>query len=424
VDRTDTYWSEADRARVLSEIEDGLWRYVARHARDVAATSQAVADLTGLTPSALDALRRLHALLSDDVVVFVDEALPALLKGLRPVAPPRLGVGRGPVRGPIAWGATTAARARTGGDGTIYASQSAYKHFATPEALLLRRLLASLVASCERLNDTVGWGYADGWGATVARIDGAARAALADHRLARVEEAAPLAPLAVPLAAHLAACQRSLRGATRALARAYERYRDLVECPTMEALRAALRERVLLPMQDDALYELWALLGVAAVLDEAGWRLEAAALVGQRPAPFAYRAPHGVTARLVFQHAPVPWRESSRYRALFERYGVAGATRRPDLIVELEDGHGRRYLLVEVKRTRDPGYTADSVYKVLGYLADFADVFAGQEGARAILLVWDGVADTLATSAPDALVLATHRDYHARLREILATTAP
>lgn len=420
MDRTDTCWSEADRARVLSEVEDGLWRYVARHARDVAATSQAVADLTGLTPSALDALRRLHALLSDDVVVFVDEALPALLKGLTPVAPPRLGVGRGPVRGPIAWGATTAARARTGGDGTVYASQSAYKHFATPEALLLRRLLTSLVASCDRLNDTVGWGDADGWGTTVARIDGAARAALADRRLARVEEAPPLAPLAVSLAA----CRRSPRGATRALARAYERYRDLVERPTLEALWAALRERVLLPMQDDALYELWALLGVAAVLDEAGWRLEAAALVGQRPAPFAYRAPNGATARLVFQHAPVPWRESSRYRALFERYGVAGATRRPDLIVELEDGHGRRYLLVEVKRTRDPGYTADSVYKVLGYLADFADVFAGQEGARAILLVWDGVADTLASSAPDALVLATHRDYRARLREILSERRP
>jgi hypothetical protein len=75
---------------------------------------------------------------------------------------------------------------------------------------------------------------------------------------------------------------------------------------------------------------------------------------------------------------------------------------------------------VEVKRTRDPQYIADSIYKVLGYLADFEGVFAGQEGPRALLLLWDGPgALPSGQQAPDTLVLATHRDYRAQLRQWL-----
>ena len=107
---------------------------------------------------------------------------------------------------------------------------------------------------------------------------------------------------------------------------------------------------------------------------------------------------------------------------MFDRYGLAGAVRRPDLIVELHCGRRRRHLLVEVKRTRDSQYIADSIYKVLGYLADFEAVFAGQEGPRALLLLWDGLGAPASRPAPDTLVLATHRDYRAQLRQWLVAS--
>jgi hypothetical protein len=277
-------------------------------------------------------------------------------------------------------------------------------------------------------------GATQAWGAQAAQIEAAALRALADPVLADVEAA-------TNPAADLAACRRSPRAAVRLLAHAYARYRDLVEQPTVTALLEALRQRVLAPLDDDTLYEVWALLGATAALDGAGWRLEAAELIGRHATPFAYRSPDGrATARLRFGHTPQHWRRQSRYRAVFERYSLAGATRRPDLIVDIREGQHRRYLLVEVKRTRDPGYIADSVYKVLGYLADFEAAFGAQRGTRGLLLLWDGVtppsstaplssadlnsAATFATSVPsDPLILATHRDYQTTLRQWLMAAA-
>src|SRR5438067_10604766 len=79
------------------------------------AATRLLADLTGLSVASLETLRHLHLLLSEDVIQFIDEALPALLRGLRPVAPPEAVAGRVVVRGRIAWAATVAARARSGG---------------------------------------------------------------------------------------------------------------------------------------------------------------------------------------------------------------------------------------------------------------------------------------------------------------------
>src|SRR5919201_446806 len=345
----ETCWTDGERDRILAEVADNLWRYVGRHACAVPAATRLLADLTGLSVEALETLRHLHLLLSEDVIQLIDEALPALLHGLRPVAPPEAVAGRVVVRGRIAWGATVAARARRGGS----------------------------------------------------------------DRALHVAEAAAMADLA--------ACRRSSRQAARTLARVYDRYCRLVEHPTPAALVDALRQRVLAPLDDDALYELWALLGATTVFDEAGWTLDVAGLIGQAAVPFAYRAPGGGTvARLRFGHTPTHWRRTSRYCTVFDRYGLAGAVRRPDLIVELHRGRRRRHLLVEVKRTRDPQYIADSIYKVLGYLADFEAVFAGQEGPRALLLLWEGPgAPPSGQQAPDTLVLATHRDYRAQLRQWL-----
>ncbi|HKO25023.1 MAG TPA: hypothetical protein VJY65_09860, partial [Chloroflexota bacterium] len=145
---------------------------------------------------------------------------------------------------------------------------------------------------------------------------------------------------------------------------------------------------------------------------------------GQVAVPLTYRAPGGnAVARLRFGHTPAHWRRASRYCTVFDRYGLGGAVRRPDLIVELQRGRRRRHLLVEVKRTRDPQYIADSIYKVLGYLADFQAVFAGQEGPCALLLLWEGPgAPPSGPQAPDTLVLATHRDYRAQLRQWLVAS--
>ncbi len=408
-------WTPDDRERVLAEVADGLWRYVARHARAVSPAARLLADLTGLSPAALDTLRHLHLLLSDDVTAFVDTALPELLRRLRAVALPEPLAGRAAVRGRIAWGATAAARARVGGDRALYVAMAPVQSYSTAETRLLARTLDGLASSCATLRASVAAESAEGWITTLERVEAAVTSARSQRHLATVD------PDDASAAADLAACRRSPRASARLLAATYARYRDLVARPISAALVDALRRRALAPLDDDTLYELWALLGAATVFDDAGWVLDATALAGQDAVPFTYRAPDGrAVARLRFGHTPAHWSRDSRYRAVFQRYGLSGALRRPDLIVEVRRGAARRYLLVEVKRTRDPGYIADSVYKVLGYLADFQDAFRHQRGARALLLLWDGA--ERAATPPDAapLVLATHRDYRATLRALIA----
>jgi hypothetical protein len=412
----ETCWTDGERERILAEVADNLWRYVGRHACAMPAATRLLADLTGLSMESLETLRHLHLLLSEDVSRFIDEALPALLRGLRPVAPPEAVAGRVVVRGRIAWGATMAARARRGGsDRALHVSATPRPQYGTAEARLLVRTLDALAQACARLSALASGGE-DGWTAQVERVETAVGRARSHRLLAAVHVAE------APAMADLAASHRSPRQAARTLARVYDHYCRLVAHPTLSALLEALRQRVLAPLDDDALYELWALLGAATVFDEAGWTLDVAGLVGRAAVPFTYRAPGGGTvARLRFGHTPAHWRRASRYCTVFDRYGLAGAVRRPDLIVELRQSRRRRHLLVEVKRTRDPQYIADSIYKVLGYLADFEAVFAGQEGARALLLLWEGRGAALSGSqAPDTLVLATHRDYRAQLGALVS----
>jgi len=495
----DGCWTAAERERVLAEVADELWRYVGRHARDIATATGLIANLTGLSPRALDTLRHLRLLLSDEVALFVDDTLPELLRRRRATTARRVEVGRGAVRGPVLWGATVAARARAGGAAPdLYAASTAHKHLDTPEAQVLTRLLQGLDRSVGVIQDCVGELEPRGWGARVAHIADAVSMALAqvdgvqprrrdplgasyslgapaparwlssrqtvvgahigdsshrgrdggrqdagapsrdgasDGSGAPSEYDAPTGPEHEVTPAALNACAHSTRAAVRALADVFGYYRDMVETPASEALLWALRTRALTPLDDDALYELWALLGAVAVFDESGWRLRTAELIGQDPTPMIYSASDGkTTARLHFQHTPLAWRGQSRYRAIFERHGLSGAVRRPDLIVELRRGRHRRYALIEVKRTRHGGYIADSIYKALGYLADFEAVFEGQRGVRGLLALWDtpdsgdvvlgddlssGNGDSGGGMAPDTLVLATHRTYRHEARRLL-----
>src|SRR5919201_3479363 len=246
----ETCWTDGERDRILAEVAANLWRYVGRHACAVPAATRLLADLTGLSVESLETLRHLHLLLSGDVIRFIDEALPTLLRGLRPVAPPEAVAGRVVVRGRIAWGATVAARARRGGDRALHVAATPRAQYGTAEARLLVRTLNALARSCARLSALVS-GAQEGWTVLVERVRTAVGRARSHRLLATVHVTEATAM------ADLAACRRSPRQAARTLARVYDHYCRLVEHPTLSALVDALQQCVLAPLDDDALYELW-----------------------------------------------------------------------------------------------------------------------------------------------------------------------
>lgn len=143
-----------------------------------------------------------------------------------------------------------------------------------------------------------------------------------------------------------------------------------------------LRKGWLAPVSSDDLFELYALILVMqAVEGDLGFgEPKAYGLIQRgRAAVATYRRADGVKAEVFFDQVPSGIFENcgSEYLQLVGAHdGVAGSERRPDITVRFAAGADERRVLVEVKETEDPAYIRDSVYKVMGYLRDFAGIWA------------------------------------------------
>ena len=143
-----------------------------------------------------------------------------------------------------------------------------------------------------------------------------------------------------------------------------------------------LRKGWLAPVSSDDLFELYALILVMQAIegDLCFGEPEAYGLIQRgRAAVATYRRVDGVKAEVFFDQVPSGIFKDcgSEYLQLIEAHdGVAGSERRPDITVRFTAGANERRVLVEVKETEDPAYIRDSVYKVMGYLRDFAGIWA------------------------------------------------
>ena len=159
--------------------------------------------------------------------------------------------------------------------------------------------------------------------------------------------------------------------------------RQLIARPDYVVLRNIVEERVLVPLSDDTLYELFILFEIIRVL---GPPIQMR-LIDYTTKEIATFRIGGKSVKLYYQRVR-DLLESSKYKQMFEDYDLPVAARRPDMILVLEI-EGKKVLLVEVKRSSDKDYISDSVYKVLGYLADFEEEFQKDQKPKAVLVVWD-----------------------------------
>jgi len=410
-------WAPADRARVLTEILTWLPLYLGSGGVTTPGAAQAACRLLGLPIADLRRLRAVHFLLSTEVAAAVEDATPQALRGPArgALAPTR---GRA-LRGQADWGRTARERATAGGDAGLFAYGSVV-HADRWRLVELRALLRTVVDLAQQASPGAGGSLTSGgelpWTVRCAALADLARQALAHPRLAVTgASTAPQKPdrRAPPPWWPAVEAARSLQ-------------RRLIGEEDVAALTDLLAQRVLAPANPDLLFEVWATLSTLATLEGLGWRrLGLRLLAPGVPSPLAlYAQPftsgNAGEARLSVyaQHTPLPWRQASRYAATFSHYGVAGAMRRPDMVLEVERQGRRRWLLVEVKRTADPTYTADSIYKVLGYLADFATPLAASPGVQAVLLLWRLPQAPREGHPPGPLALATPETFDA----VLGTT--
>jgi hypothetical protein len=161
----------------------------------------------------------------------------------------------------------------------------------------------------------------------------------------------------------------------------------------LTTLRALLGDRVWLPPEPDRVFELLVLFQVILTLEDAGWTVASLRLLGagngSRPAFVLGRGDCRV--RVGFQGMPPRFLAFSQYTSLLESYGIDGNARRPDLIITAEGPGGPLYLLLEAKLTEDRNYVVDSIYKTLGYLADFEVALLPSPNPQGVLITWGGI---------------------------------
>lgn len=163
----------------------------------------------------------------------------------------------------------------------------------------------------------------------------------------------------------------------------------------------------LAPVSNDDLFELYALIIVMQLIEN-GMGLGSPVTYGLiqhgRSAVATYVDPmRNLTVEVFFDQVPsrIFGCRSEYLDVIAAHDGIGGQERRPDIIIRFSTPYAERRLIVEVKETEDQAYMRDSVYKVLGYLRDFAGAWEGlaDQRPKAVLFFPSGVR---LRSPPDA----------------------
>lgn len=184
-----------------------------------------------------------------------------------------------------------------------------------------------------------------------------------------------------------------------------------------------LRKGWLSPVSSDDLFELYALILVMQTIELGlgfGVPLSYGLIQRGRSAVATYcNNARGLAAEVFFDQVPSGiFGTGSEYMQLVAaHHGIVAQERRPDILVRFSTAQAERRLLIEVKETEDPAYMRDSVYKVLAYLRDFAQMWQGlaAQKPKAMLLFPVGIAP----KGPAADVVMLSADHGADILAVL-----
>lgn len=373
-------WTERAADAELAALEAARlgWLYAQRFTREN--HGGALIFLSGLAERDLQRLRQLRFLASPEIAEFVRSG-QGLIDRL-PQATFSNTVYGHEVRGRINWPATIKARLSQGGGSRILAQDQSVRHYDVPEARAVAFVLDAI--------ETAAAGLA--LSNELADVAGTARRLRSHPTLTSIPARRSLG----------GSDQQRLRGSrdreiTRLVPPAIKAVEGLLT-GDIAHVRQEITERGWLPSEPDKVFELWLLFTIAEQLVDAGWSLTELRLLapgprlGSRP---IFRFEKGAAkVSLLFQGVPTEFASSSRYKDILSLYSLDAAIRRPDIIATVEGPNGRSHLLVEAKLTENAGYILDSVYKVFGYLGDFADAIGPAVPTKAALCVWGGVSLT------------------------------
>lgn len=154
------------------------------------------------------------------------------------------------------------------------------------------------------------------------------------------------------------------------------------------------------PVTDDDLFELFCLVSILDALENDlgfGSPTEYGLIWRARRHVASFRH-SGVDVTVFFNQSPVrTFGISTRYSKFISDHSFYNvASRRPDIMIVMKSSSTEKRFIIEAKDTLDAKYARASVYKVFGYLYDFARMWTDimQTGLKALMIVPDQVSFT------------------------------
>ena len=380
-------WTPAEYKYVLNRVRHYLWLYVHREAT-IEDLTNTVRNLTRLERKDLDCLAVVHFLLSDEVKEFI-KILYAILRRLSHSTQRECIIHRGFVRGRVDWNRTLKERYSEKYDPTIFVCRPSARIYNLAENQLLKLLLVKMRKLIEetaalprveekniKLEELRTEDGKQKWSDRISWMKFHINRALKYIYLREVDVLEQ-------------ANARMMRRARTARNKDYQKvvdvyslYDKVVQRIDEDTLRGLVEKRVLEPLEKDALYELYVLF---EVMESIGKPEEINLIRSGAKAIGTYRI--GEKTVYVYFQRVAGLLEESQYKQIFEDYALDVSSRRPDIILQFPEQN--KFVIIEVKRTINKDYIVDSLYKVLGYLADFKKHFGEEQKPKGVLVVWD-----------------------------------
>ena len=380
---------------MIQDLKEYLSLYLFKG--NVSNVSYGIETLFQLNADELKAQKAAHFLLSDELNEFV-KILPFLMRNLAHSSQKEMIEYKGLIRGKVDWSQTYKRRYANGfDDKSLFICLPASKSYDLEENQLLKFMLVKIVVMFEKTlsfikNPDFEIEYEDidadedekivnNWHDIVSNRYYLAKKALKNVYFNSISDVKHIKPKVLRKAKN----HRNIY--YQKLAALYDLYEKLFAYNDLETLKDLVEKQLLKPASDDTLFELFIFFSLVDYLPE---DKELGLLVYGND--YSVKSTiGGLDVKIYYQGVPKQiFSKCTKYKKIFDNYDIGVNLRRPDVLLEFEKEGKKYYRIVEVKRTSNPNYIRDSVYKVLGYLNDFEGI-PFTEKTPGVIACWDGV---------------------------------
>lgn len=368
-----------------------LWRFVQPNAQEKE-TETAVLNLTGLKKRDLNLLADIRFLLSPEVYYLLFYIAPKILNRLSKQSVNEYKTDRNKIRGRVDWQNTIKKRAIMGNDSTIYVYSYKSQFFDLPENRLFLYILRYIYEKArnfasDNYSGLMWYAETDDMEKWVDKISVIASKSERLIRNPLISKVANLHEVTNKIINMTKRCRSMYYQKLAGVAEAFLFYYNF----PLYYLKKELKNNILEPLNKDTLFEIAVLFKTMGVVMDDGWKEKKAGLIGGNCKYISIFVKENWSLKIFYQKLPKEMVQYSKYGEIMTHYGLSEKLRRPDIILEFNYKGEKKFVIIEVKRSKNRTYLVDGTYKLLGYLKDFERLNNDVSKLQGVLVGWNGI---------------------------------